>query len=660
MEGRKVLKIKYITIIIISILTLNCLALPQPKIYLPFEGTDGYYDNLDPVWLNRAVDYPGTMWFPERGRTYGIEPSHPAPWIAEGEGVNGGDCLDQTLASAMGGSLGTVYYGKLANTADSWFGNSPVEDVFDNAVSFTITGWFNTKNPSVSIGDFTTAPRLLHKYSQVTIQGKTGGGLSLLLRTGTTTKTIHSNNVFGAKNEWVFFAVTFDGSNTDSAAKDVKFYVGSEISATAVAGEGSSAAFGPLTNVANQGMYLVIGNYGLGTTHGNSAFKGYIDDLRVYSSLTDNTGVLSKADIESIRRKDIGQGDPIYLAGDINEDYAVNIKDLDILSSSWLGCTDPNNPQCDIVIPQPQVYFAFDNTDGAPYDIDDPAFVNHGSAGNGEKPTYIMPTTPASISISSDAVRGGSLDLTANPMCSVSSMLVYGNSNPTGTDTAIQDALDDAKSFTLCCWWKHNNVEAILPGGTLDNGAYLVHRMDQLSFWARSRTDSGFFGEMAFTPNDEDENSGHMIFSPLVYPDVDEWVFFAFTFDGTLSQSDPAVGRIKWYRGTFEQPVFMHTEVQFPLDTLFAAANGSPLIIGNRYTDSSAAASFSALIDEMRIYVNKTNGSAALTPEQLETIRLRDSMAHNFKKADLNKNRKVNFSDFAIFAETWLNANSPI
>lgn len=673
-------------LLIAGFLAQCAFSMPSPKIYLPFENSQFYAMPTDPVWMNRAPDYPGVADSPERGKIYSSTPPLSPPLIATGGGVGGSDCLDLSMATQMKGTCGSLYYGKLTNTVDAWFSNTPAEAAFDGALSLTVTGWFNTKDPAVAID--TNAPgtipgaRLFNKYGQMQLLAAKPGKLSLILRKDppyapavNTTKTVNSDaNMFNQKNQWVFFAVTFNGSVTEVNGIDVKFYMGTEASAVILAGQGTTGGnYGALIN--KPGEYLIIGNYGIGSANGASSFKGYLDDFRVFSSTTDASGALSINDIESIRRKDIGLGNPTYLAGDIDKDYKVNFKDAKILADNWLTCTDPTNPDCVIAIPAATIYFPFDNSDGAPYDVNDPAFVNHGAVATGEKPTYIRdvnypnPDSPPpginTLSISPNGVNGSCLDLTLQPMSTLASMLVYGSIDSTLPNTGIQDALNDAKSMTVVCWWKQSREQA------LTSAAYLMRRVGQFSVVSNKRTETGdinYFGEMAFDPN----SSTYIRYSPLVYPDVDSWVFFAVTFDGTATQQNTtsetdtqafANGRLKWYRGTLTRPVNLHTSVEFTptvLPEIMSPATGKPLIIGNSTYNTSALGNFSALIDEMRIYVSKTDGTGALSVDQLESIRLHDAISYNYKNADINKDKRVNFKDLVGIGQTWLQCNAPI
>jgi len=644
------------------LMAVSCFAMPLPKIYLPFEGTDGWFDKDDPVWMNRAPGIYDQIWYGERGRL-GANSTVPGkmPTIAVGTGVAGSDCMDLTACVAK--NLGTLYYGGLANTADAWFSNTPSEDAFDNAMSVTVMGWFNTNNIEKAIGyDDQLNARIFNKYSHFQVlmnQGRFG-----VMVNGTGSWAYSAWNSYSQTNhkgQWVFFAITYDG--TIAAGNNMKFYVGTTDVATAMTNEATTGVQrGPINK--NLGQYMIVGNYGIGSTHGASSFNGLLDNIRVFSSYTDASGALDLNNLELYRQIDLGITEPddaeIYFAGDIDQNYTVGAGDLNILAAQWLDDLAPS-------IPSPVIHLTFDNTDGLPFDESDPAFANQGTAGTGELPSMIMriPETDPnyaeypdgiSLAVSPDGISGGSLDLTSRPMSALASMLVYGNTDPNGTDTAMQQALDWPISLTFTCWWKHSQVQA------LTSAAHILHRVGELSFWAARRVEptTGYFGEIGFVPNDDDANSGNMIYSPFVYPETDQWVFFAFTVDMLLDQTDLSVGRIKWYRGTINQPVTLHTQVKFPLDEIMAPAAGNPLVIGNSsFLPEEALGNFSALIDELRLYVSKTNSSAALTVAQLEAIRQNDAQAYVKKQADVNKDSSVDFVDFSQMAANWLDSKTP-
>jgi hypothetical protein len=89
-----------------------------------------------------------------------------------------------------------------------------------------------------------------------------------------------------------------------------------------------------------------IGNYSLG---GNSLwnsryFDGQIDEVRIYDD------ALTAAEIQVLYREfdDISDlcGSMGYLPGDLNYDCRVDLKDMAILASEWLRCTQPEDAMC--------------------------------------------------------------------------------------------------------------------------------------------------------------------------------------------------------------------------------------------------------------------------------------------------------------------------
>ena len=106
-----------------------------------------------------------------------------------------------------------------------------------------------------------------------------------------------SGNRYVDIGEWVFFAVTYDGT---ASTNNALFYKGSRTSPVALAQK--------LT--INQGRALansnpvVIGNASADGTL-SRPFDGWLDNFRVFGSKTDSSGVLSLQQLESWRNKDV-------------------------------------------------------------------------------------------------------------------------------------------------------------------------------------------------------------------------------------------------------------------------------------------------------------------------------------------------------------------
>lgn len=205
---------------------------------------------------------------------------------ASGTGVSGlaGDrALDLSSASGMGMVPG------------------PSQDAgFISAVngleSFTITGWFKTDGTST----LSNAVRLL---SFVTA----GSGFSLWSANVDDTLSLQVNGVnsgyaggdglFGAAGQWIFFAVSYDGSITDN---NVNFYAAT--TATTPSLNNTFTLDQGTVNTNPGAVTLSIGNTEIG---GNRGFDGWLDNIAIYGSKTDAGGVLSLTEIQTIYTNDM-------------------------------------------------------------------------------------------------------------------------------------------------------------------------------------------------------------------------------------------------------------------------------------------------------------------------------------------------------------------
>lgn len=194
---------------------------------------------------------------------------------APGAGVGGGYAFDNTSSTAMG-SAGTG--GKLmaANTG-----------VFSGLTQFTVTGWYNAAAATGSSGArlFSTndgkAALFFANPTGLTLEVRGAGQASNL-------SVASTNGTFSAVNQWVFFAVTYNGSLTSS---NVRFYSGSDLITGSAVTAGSGTANAGTLDVTSTTFNLA----GRGATNYDRPFDGLMDDFRVYS------GVLDVAAIEAVR-----------------------------------------------------------------------------------------------------------------------------------------------------------------------------------------------------------------------------------------------------------------------------------------------------------------------------------------------------------------------
>lgn len=159
----------------------------------------------------------------------------------------------------------------------------------DGLASFTLQGWFNTnivptdnmeffKNVSSSAGFMLKAVNdgALRLY----VNGD-GGGSAI----------VSQNKDWAITGEWVFFAVTYDGTSTTDNAS---FYMGG-INESVALSSTQTLDQGPALDESNR---LVI-------SRRNRPYQGLLDNMRVYGSTGDASGVLSMSDLETVRLTDV-------------------------------------------------------------------------------------------------------------------------------------------------------------------------------------------------------------------------------------------------------------------------------------------------------------------------------------------------------------------
>lgn len=188
-----------------------------------------------------------------------------------GAGVGGGYAFDNTSATAMG-SAGTG--GKLMAINAG---------IFSGLTQFTVTGWYNAASATSSSGArlFSTndgkAALFFANSSGLTVEVRAAGA-------GANLSASSSASTFTAVNQWVFFAVTYNGSATSS---NVRFYSGTGSVAGSVVGAGTSTANAGTLDTTSTTFNLA----GRGATNFDRPFDGLMDDFRVYSGLLDATAI---------------------------------------------------------------------------------------------------------------------------------------------------------------------------------------------------------------------------------------------------------------------------------------------------------------------------------------------------------------------------------
>ena len=198
-------------------------------------------------------------------------------------GLTGDRAFDNTASSSMGGSGGRADQADLV--------------AIDTLTSFTLQGWFKTDgSTAIGGGSGSSQAVLLHNTSG---SGGSAAGFQLFGQQGDSKLAVDNGNAstseYGDTQSWIFFAVTYDGSSTSD---NVKFYKGSASSEVTLVA----------TQTINKGQVNSdTSGLGIGNESGNngSPFDGYLDNVRVYGSQGDNSGVLTLTQLESIRAGDV-------------------------------------------------------------------------------------------------------------------------------------------------------------------------------------------------------------------------------------------------------------------------------------------------------------------------------------------------------------------
>lgn len=207
---------------------------------------------------------------------------------AAGGGVSGkpGDkALDLTSALAMGGQESTPT-GPVAI--------SPSTACLGGLTSFTIQGWFKGEGQAIQ-----GLARLV-SYRPSTGGEEAGLGVYSSLAPGwlnfqgmganESEGKFRSRLAFDRADEWYFFAITYASSTTT-------FYSGTTSDSVEVRGtvQGVTLEAVPPTGE------VTVGNM----KYGMRPFKGWIDNVRVFGSLTDDTGALSMEQLDELRLADV-------------------------------------------------------------------------------------------------------------------------------------------------------------------------------------------------------------------------------------------------------------------------------------------------------------------------------------------------------------------
>jgi hypothetical protein len=203
-------------------------------------------------------------------------------------------------------NTGPSAHGSQASAATNGFrADQPDLAQVDTLSAFTLSGWFKTELANSLVG---ATPRLVNNY---TGSGGSGAGFNLQFLSGSdgdlkididddsaVVDTSGTGARYSAKQTWVFFAISYDGTQTTN---NVNFYVGFRDDTEAGGGPGSANVSLVKTVSLNRGAVntetalLAIGN----RPGGDRPFDGFLDEIRVDNQA--HAGAPGLAVLESYR-----------------------------------------------------------------------------------------------------------------------------------------------------------------------------------------------------------------------------------------------------------------------------------------------------------------------------------------------------------------------
>lgn len=302
--------------------------------YLSFEGENLGIDS--DCWKNN-----GTVGYDESPYRVGDSPAFPEPNVVslidnvKGNAYDGTMFTNQVLANAFEWGIGATGGG-----ADS---DTDVEYGLKDPCSLTITGWIKTP------GDYANA-RILRVVNVIELNHDFP---NLGIKLEQDDWLVTDSNTFDSNDQWVFFAVVYDGA-ADVGQTNLWVYSGGHGDANTVSlAKSFSVSNGQLVDT-SYGALTALGNTGY---LGSRPFVGWIDELRVWTSRDPGLpATLTESQLENVRLWDLGlytavDCEDVAVFGDIssydlNANCYVDVFDLSQMAHSWLSCNQPGDDNC--------------------------------------------------------------------------------------------------------------------------------------------------------------------------------------------------------------------------------------------------------------------------------------------------------------------------
>jgi len=400
-------------------------------------------------------------------------------------------------------------------------------------------------------------------------------------------------SVYGSVDKWRFIAITYDGTKTSD---QLSYYTGAKA---------EDVQF--VSNIdAPQGQLLRAGNGGniwIGNRmsyNGDNPFIGQIDELRIWSSKTeDSNGVLDIDELEAVRQTDIT---PVALSP---------------------------------IVETARIYLPFEG-EADNYE-DSVAWRNRGVTSYGEGADQLGMVSAEFPTVTANGLKDQAYDGSGLIPMTQMSTYAWGGF---GQDTMIEDAIKNCWSFTLTGWIK---TDSLLAQGRIFSSPPVEINYIASATGAR------------IAPRIEGSVFNNASYDTAKWGCVGQWRFVAITYDGTKS-----VNNLHVFYGSQTESVMYDMSFDTDWGILDDVGYGGNFYLGN--SNQNANRPFVGYLDELRIFsTNAQNSDGALSIDQIEAVRQADlgisKCVGGFMAGDLNYDCKVDMDDMLYLTEDWLKSN---
>ncbi len=428
--------------------------------------------------------------------------------------------------------------------------------------SFTYSAWIRTEE-AVEQGRLFSTGTIEINY----INNPDRNQNYLGVRVGEDEPYVNSSNsgaLWGSEEEWRFVVVTYDGTRDRD---QLRFYSGTKNDPVQF-DRAMTVQEGALDGTRRGRRFWIGNNVDI---NGPRAFIGLMDEVRIWAR-TDRTsdGALSLEEIEAVRQWDV-EGEVASIERPIP--------------------TDRSTP---LTVDHAAIYLPFEGeADGAGSE----AWANRGRIGQGVSAD--AQGNPPNPQVRDGGIKGQAYDARA-----LEPMQPGGTYRWAGEEgDPLAAALEELDSFSMTGWMAASSPT--LQGRILSSGNFsLTHIQDADGNVATLGLRVGD-GASVFARNSSDH-----------WGIVDEWRFFAITYDGNERE-----GNLRIYTGGVEEPVRLDTVHDVPEGVLRGARSGGAFWLGNT-VNVDGPRPFTGVLDEIRIWTSKDNAHrAVLTEEEIEAVR---------------------------------------